>query len=53
MMGLKYCFSYDSFIRNNVTRIFFDDYNFTNVFDNDRSALMSRIDYVERNEPRR
>ena len=24
-----------------------------NVFDNDRSAIMSRIDYVERNEPRR
>ena len=38
MMSLKY---------------YFTDYDVTNVFDNDRSAIMSSIDYVDRNEPRR
>ena len=28
-------------------------YDVVDVFDNDRSAIMSRIDYIERNEPRR
>ena len=43
MMSLKY---YNCFIRENIAEIFvFDN-------DNDRSEIMSRIDYVERNEPR-
>ena len=53
MMSLKYHFSYNSFITKNITQIFVNDYDLTNVFDNDRSAIMSRIDYVEKNEPRR
>ena len=40
-------------VRKNVTEIFLDDYDVIDVFDNDRSAIMSRIDYVERHEPRR
>ena len=38
-------------IQKNVAETFFNDYDVTNVFDNYRSAIMSRIDYVERNEP--
>ena len=53
MMSLKYCFIYNSFIRKNIAEIFLNDYDVTNVFDNDRSAIMSRIDYVDRNDPRR
>ena len=30
-----------------------NDYDVVDVFDNDRSAIMSRIDCIERNEPRR
>ena len=54
-MSLKYYFSYNSFIRKNIVDIFFNGYGVTNVFDNDRSApaVMSSIDYVERNEPRK
>ena len=33
--------------------IFLKDYDVVDVFDNDRSAIMSRIDYIERHEPRR
>ena len=52
-MSLKYYFSCNSFIRKNIAEIFFNDYDITTVFDNDRFAIMSRIDYVERNEPHR
>ena len=37
----------------NVAEIFLNDYDVVDVFDNDRLAIMSRIDYIERNEPRR
>ena len=53
ILSLKYYFCYNSFIRKNVAEVFLNDYDIINVFDNDRSAIMSRIDYVERNEPRR
>ena len=54
MMSLKYCFSYTSLIRKNITEIFLNDYMLLLLyFYNDRSDIMSRFDYVERNEPRR
>ena len=53
MLSLKDYFRYNSFIRKNVTEIFLNDYDVVDMFDNDRSAIMSRIDYIERNEPRR
>ena len=52
LISLKYYFSYNHFISKNITEIFFSDYyDFTNVFDNDRSAIVFKIDNVERNEP--
>ena len=50
MMSLKCYFIYNSFIRKNTIEI---NFNVTDAFDNDRFAIMSRIDYVERNESRR
>ena len=44
MMSLKYYFNYNSFIRKIIARIFFNDYDVSNVFNNDRSAIMFRID---------
>ena len=37
----------------NIEDIFFNYYNIPSGFNNDRSAIMSRIDDVERKEPRR
>ena len=53
MLSLTYYFCYNSFIRQYVSEIFLNDYDVVDVFDNDKSAIMSRIDYIERNEPRR
>ena len=53
MMSFKYYFSYNSLIRKNIAEINFNYYDVTNVFDDDRSAIMSRIDCVERKEPHR
>ena len=39
------------YARKNVAEIFLNDYDVVDVFDNDRWAIMSRIDYIERNEP--
>ena len=44
MMSLKYYFSYNSFRRKNIAEIFFNNYDFTDVIDNDRSAIIPRID---------
>ena len=44
MLSLKCYFGYNSFIRKNVADIFLKDYDVVDVFDNDRSAIMSRID---------
>ena len=52
MMSLKYYFRYNSFIRKSIAEIFFNDYDITNVLDNDMPAIMSRVDYVEKNESR-
>ena len=41
--SLKYHFSYNSFRRKNIAEIFFYDHDVTNVFDNDRSAIMSML----------
>ena len=40
-----------SFIRKYVAENLFNDYDVTNVFDNDNHAIMSRIHYIEMNEP--
>ena len=53
MMSPKYYFRYNSFIRKNIADIFCNDYDIPNKVDKDWSAIMSMIDYVERNEPRR
>ena len=53
MLSFKYYLCYNSFIRKNVAELFLKDYDVVDVFDNDRSAIMSRIDYIERHEPRR
>ena len=37
----------------NIAEIFIYDYNVTNVFDNDKSVIISRIGYVEKNRPSR
>ena len=52
-MSLKYYFSYNSVVRKNIAEILFHHYDVTNVYDNDRSALISRMNYHERNELRR
>ena len=51
MMSMKHYFSCNSFARKNTAEIFFNYYDVTNLCDNDRSVIMSRIDYVERIEP--
>ena len=47
MISFKYYSSYKSFLRKNIAEIF------TNAFDNDRSAIMSRDNYIQRNESHR
>ena len=44
-------FIHNSFISKNIAEIFFNDYDDTNIYDNDRSVMLSRIDYFDRNEP--
>ena len=41
MLSLKYYFCYNSYRRKNVAEIFLNDYDVADVFDNDRSAIMS------------
>ena len=48
-MSSKYYVSYNSFIRKDIAKIFVNDHDITNVFDNFRSAIMYWIDYVEWN----
>ena len=43
-----YYFNYNSVTRKNIAEILFNNYDVTDV-----SIIMSKIDYVERNEPRR
>ena len=54
ILFLKYYFCYNSFLRKNVAEIFLNDYDDFDVFDNGMSAIMlTAIDYIERNEPRK
>ena len=52
--SLKNSFRCNDFIKKIYLTFFFNDYNIPIVFTfiNDISATISRIDYVERNEPR-
>ena len=49
---LKYYFNYQSMIKSRVRNIFRDDYDINDVFSNDSDAVIARIDFVQRNEPR-
>jgi len=48
----KYCFRYNSLLSTNVRELFGSYFNVSDVFDNDLVAIKSRIDFIERNEPR-
>ena len=48
----KYYWQFYSDIRINIERIFKCDYDVDDVFDNFDDAILSRVDFVERNEPR-
>ena len=52
MMSLKYYFRHSSFLRKYSADIFFNDFDTPNVLNNDRSAIMSRIEYFEKNVQR-
>ena len=44
---------YTLFTGKNITEVSLNESDVTNAFVNYRSAIMSRIDYVEKNEPHR
>ena len=48
----KYYWQFYSDIRTNIERIFRCDYDVEDVFNNVDDAILSRVDFVERNEPR-
>ena len=48
----KYYWNSVADIKSNIERIFVSEYDVTDVFNNDADAILSRIDFVERNEPR-
>ena len=52
MRKIKYYISFQSHIKKNVSRIFRSEYDVVNVFLNDFDAVYSRINYVQKNEPR-
>ena len=49
---LKYYFQFNSEIRINIENLFKNHYDFENLLANDMDAVLARIDFVERNEPR-
>ena len=49
---LKYYFQFNSEIRINIENLFKNHYGIENLLANDMDAVLARIDYVERNEPR-
>jgi len=49
---LRYHFMFNSRVKRNVDRIFTERYNVTDVVNNDVDALYSRIDFIQRYEPR-
>ena len=48
----KYYFRYGSLFSKYIRKLFSDNYQIIDVFDNPMCAITSRIDYVQRNEPR-
>ena len=50
--NLRYDFMLNSSLYFRVTRIFENSYNVVGLCHNDKMALLSRVDFVERNEPR-
>ena len=52
LIKLKYYWHFYSDIKINIERIFKCDYDVEDVFDNCYDAILSRIDFIERNEPR-
>ena len=48
----KYYWQFYSDIRTNIERISWCDYDVENFFNNIDDAILSRVDFVERNEPR-
>ena len=49
---LRYYFLFDSEIKSNIDNLFRSHYEIQDLLDNDIDAILSRIDYIERNEPR-
>ena len=49
---LKYYFQFNSEIRINIENLIKNHYGIENLLANDIDAVLARIDYVERNEPR-
>ena len=49
---LRYYFLFDSEIKSNIDNLFRSNYEIQDLLDNDIDAILSRIDYIERNEPR-
>jgi hypothetical protein len=50
---LKNYFIQSSIFRNDIIKLFFEEYQIDNVFNNDIDAVLSRIDFVEAREIRR
>ena len=48
----KYYFRHQSFLKSVLSDAFSSRYGVVNFEDNDKQALYSRIDFVQRNEPR-
>jgi len=52
MKILKYHFLFNSRVKANIDRLFSERYGVTKMSNSDTDALFSRINYVQRNEPR-
>ena len=52
IQNLRYYFMLNSFLYLRVSMIFENSYNVSGLCRNDKMALLSRVDFVERNEPR-
>ena len=50
--SLKYYFMFNSELKNRVSNRFRDIYGVENLGQNDKNALLARVDYIERTEPR-
>ena len=53
LLPYRYYIRYDSGLYAFVSKLFFDKYNIDNIFANPLCAVLSRIGFVQRNEPRR